>query len=358
MRRKLRFGMFAFLALSSLAVLAACGGSSEGSSDPQGSGAETAAATAETVDVQFESPENDIPLGYPQTPENADLKIGLLNPRAATESLQYLYDPAKERVAELGGEAIELDAQAKPDRQVTQFEQLLNQEVDAIGMLPIAEPKLLGPLLARAGKEGVPVIGFDVSPGVPEGVPGFAGQVWQRPDYTTYLKVKAAAEALGPGAKIGEIGLAIPVPLFEYTAERTEHWAQQFGLDLVDTTEALEDTVDSAQEAAAGLLAGNPDMEGVLGYTDDPAIGASLAARAADRDIDTFGIGGNPFALDAIESGRLTATVVIDAVAEGRTMAEGLYLAAQGKEIPPVVLAGDAFIATEDNVEEAREVWE
>lgn len=337
-------------AIASL-VLAACGGDDDGSSGEQGEGnGEEASATT----VEFTgSVESDLPTSYPD-PEPADLKIGLLSPSQMSEIVTAQFDPAVETVEELGGEAILLDAQQDPDRQVSQFQQLLNEKVDAIGVVPIADPKLLQPLLERAAEAKIPVVGIEVTPGMTEPVPGFASQVWQARDRMAYLQVRAAAEELGSGAKIGRVNFALPVPLFEYFKERQEFWAEEFGLEIVDEVNAESDAIDSTQQAATGLVAGNRDMTGILGFVAEAAIGASLAAREAGRDdVRAFGVNAVSAALEAIKSGRLAATVKEDAAAIGIEFAKGLYDAAQGVEIPPVVVPGEQFIVTEENVEEA-----
>ncbi len=317
-------------------------------------GQATQAAT-EVAEVPFtDSPESGLPTSYPD-PKPEDLTIGLLNPRGASEILANTFDSAKAEIKRLGGKAVELDAEQNPDRQITQFEQLVNQKVDAIVAYPIAEPKLLRPVLEKAAKANIPVVGIDLTPGEAIEVPGFATQLWRGHDKGSYLQVKAAAEALGPGAKLGEIGFAIPVPLFEYTEARRHHWADKFGLEIVDTVDSPEDTIDSAQEVAAGLLAGNPDIDGVLGYVEEAAIGAYLAARDAGRnDLKTFGRNGTSVGVAGIDSGRLAATVHHDSARTGTEAVKAAYDAAQGTEIPPVVVVDDPFIVTADNLDEIK----
>jgi ABC-type sugar transport system substrate-binding protein len=335
-------------------LAAGCGSSDSTSGTTSGTASAPAPAAASTqaasTEVSFEtSAENGLPTSYPE-PKPQDLTIGLLNPLGATEVLRVEFDAAKKRVAELGGKSIELDNQGSADKQVSQFEQLINQHVDAIGIYPIARPELLAPLLKRAAKEGIPVVGSMVTPGVPKPVPGFASQVWHQRDRLIYLQAKAAAEALGPGAKVATIGLAIPAPLWIFSEERTKYWLEQFGLDVVASAQSQNDTVEGGQEAAAGLLANHPDIEGIIGYNDEGAIGGALAARAAGRDVQTFGILAGTLGRGAIENGRLTTSVFMDAADDGRKLVDGLYDAAQGVKIPPVVLTGDPYIVTKDNV--------
>jgi ABC-type sugar transport system substrate-binding protein len=265
-----------------------------------------------------------------------------------------MFDAAKEQVANLGGESIELDNEGSPDKQVSQLEQLINRKVDAIGIAPIARPELLAPLLARAAKAGIPVVGLEVTPGVPEKVPGFASQVWQQRDRLIYLQAKAAADALGPGAKVATISLAIPAPLWIFSEQRTKHWLEAFGLDIVDSVQSANDTVEGGERAASALLANHPDLDGVVGYQDEAAIGAALAARSAGQDVKTFGITAASLGRGALANGRLTASVYADFADEGRKLAQGLYDAAQGTKVPPVVLSGKPIIVSQDNLDDIQ----
>ena len=200
----------------------------------------------------------------------------------------------------------------------------------------------------------MPVVGLEVTPAMPGPVPGFATQVSQGRDHMVYLQIKAAAEELGPGAKVGLIGIALPIPLFEFAAERQRYWADKFGFEIVDEAKSANDTTEGGQQAATGLIARNPDLEGIIGYNDEPAIGAALAARGAGRpDIKTFGVLAGSLGKTAIRSGRLTASVYFDPSAEGRILAQGLLNVAQGQEVPPVVLTDAVpFIVTKQTVDE------
>lgn len=330
---------------------AGCGSGDSSTTSSEGS----TTASAEVANVPFEefSPEAEIPTTVPE-PKSEELTIGLLNPLSSTEVVGAMFAGAREQVEELGGTSVEADAQLNPDKQVTDFQQMVNRGVDAIAIVPIAEPKLLGPVMKQAAEKGIPVVGMDALPGVPGALPGFVTDIWQQRDKMVYLEVKAAAEALGEGAKVGQIGLAAPVPLFNFAEERTEFWAKKFGLDIVEKVESKSDNIEGGQKAAEGLLAKNPDIVGIIGYNDEPAIGAASAARAAGREIDTFGACcGLALGRSGIESGRLTATVVFDAKTYGRTAALAAYDAVQGVKLPSQVRAGELIILTADNLDEA-----
>lgn len=358
-KQLLRYGL-AGLALAGVVSLTACGGTAQAEQPPatEAAQATTEAAQGTTTaatgcDVTFaDSVESGLPTSYP-TPEPKELTIGLLVPLAASQIVTDIYDAAKAQIEELGGEWIEFDAKATPDLQVSQFEQLLNMDVDAIVVTPITATGLQ-PLLERAAEAGIPVVANDADPSSNAPPPGFATQVLQQTDQLVYLQVKAACEALPAGSKVALIGYAVPVPIFLFAAERRLYWAEQFGLEVVDSADSPNDQAEGGEQTAAGLIAKHPDLAGILGFIDEAAIGAAVAARASGReDLKTFGITALELGRGAIESGRLDASVALDTEDYGRKMAQAAYAAAEGLEIPPSVLAGEPYIVTEDNVTSA-----
>ena len=156
---------------------------------------------------------------------------------------------------------------------------------------------------------------------------------------------------LPPRPKVALIGYVIPAPLFVFQAARKRYWAEKFGLQVVDSVDSPNDQVAAAQQIAAGLLARHSDLDGILGFLDEPAIGAALAARAAGRrDVKTFGITAGSLGRTAIRNGRLTASVFVDPIDLGRKMAQAAYAAAEGIKTPRTVLSGRPYIVTKANV--------
>lgn len=337
-----------------LLVMLALGAAASGSASTR-TATGTSAASAR-CNVPFAgSVESGLPTRYP-TPKAKHLTIGLLDPNRSTEVLSTMFDAAKAEIKKLGGHAIELDAQLDPDTQVRQFESLLDQKVDAISGYGILGPSVLAPLLKKAAAAQIPVVLPDLTPGSRAKVPGVISQIWQGRDRLAYLQAKAACQMLPAHAKVALIGLAVPVPLFQYMAKEQQRWARKFGLNIVATAQSPNDTVSGGQQAATGLLARYPDLQGILGYNDEPAIGAALAARSAGRqDVKTFGVEAGSLGRSAIKNGRLTASVFLDARDEGTKMAMALYDAAEGVKIPSLVSSGHPYIVTSKNVDAVPE---
>ena len=170
----------------------------------------------------------------------ASCTIGLQNPLAANESLQYMQKGAVAQAKALGCKIITLDDALSVDKQVSNMQQLLAQNVDAIIFYPL-DPKAVNPVLAQAKKKGVPVVAEDAGFGNPKakGIPGVSAGVWQARDIQAFLQVKALARAK-PGAKVGLIGIGAPVPALKYLTSRQAFYAKRAGL-----------TVDPSGEMAA-----------------------------------------------------------------------------------------------------------
>ena len=342
----IRRPLVAVLALACL-VLAAAGCGDEGDGDDA---AGSAASAPAAKSVPFEgSIEDGLPNGYDQ-PSEKPLTIGLLNPLRAVETLSTLGRAAKAETERLGGKLIELDAQGSPDKQVSQFEQLVNQGVDGIGVYPL-DGRALAPVLAKAQKAGIPVIAIDLTLESPKPVPGLASQLWIRRDQAAYQVAQAAAQALAPGSKVGLIGWKIPAPTLEYAVERSGYWAERFGLQVVGRTNDPSGDIAGGEKAMTAMLGKHPDVKGVLAYAEEAAIGAASAARAAgSRGIQMFGVNGGTVGLDAVRDGRLAGTVQIAIPSTAKQMVWGLYNAAAGRKIPPTVLADEPAAVTKETL--------
>ena len=167
MRRR-RSALLLLALLAALALLvAACGGddSDGGSSEPADAPAEPADAPAEPAEsggVSFSgSIEDEVPVGYDE-PEPGEFTLGYLNPLQANEFLNTMGRAMRLETERLGGELVELDAQLDVDTQVSQFDQLIAQEVDGIFVFPL-DPGSVQPAVERAKEAGIAVITIDLN---------------------------------------------------------------------------------------------------------------------------------------------------------------------------------------------------
>jgi ribose transport system substrate-binding protein len=329
-----RAGVFALLA--ALAALAIAGGID-------------AAPTA--VPSGYKGIEAKLPTQYkvPAKRAGTSCTIGFQSPIAANETLSFWQRAVVAQGKAYGCRVITLDDALDPDKQVSNMEQLLAQNADVIIFYPL-DPKATTPVLRKAQGQGVSVLAVDASFGNTKAVPLITSQVWQGRDIQAYLQAQALSRAK-KGAKVGLIGIGVPVPALKYLNKREAFWARQFGLSVVGTRDNPSDDVTGGEKAANGLLQAYSDMDAVIGYNDPSALGAVVASRGAGRTLTVVGLNGSSDGVNAVKSGRISATVQVDPVGWGRQLVYAAYSLITKQNLPlPKIIVRPATAITKANV--------
>ena len=103
------------------------------------------------------------------------------------------------------------------------------------------------------------------------------------------------------------------------------------------------------------LLQRHSDVEAVLGFNDEIAMGALAAAQAQKRKLVITGTDGNEDALKAIASGDITMSVVFDMVDMGRKGVQFADQVLKGKSVPKKYNLEMIFV-TKENVEKYKDI--
>ena len=357
-RRATTLAAVALIGLS--LVLAGCGGDDDDSASDtatvatETSGGDTATGGGTgSIPEGYSGVEADLPTAYdePTMQSGTSCKIGFQNPVAANEFLGFVQKAVIAKAKSFGCTVIALDDALNPDKQVSNMQQLLGQNVDAIIFYPL-DPKATTPVLQRAKNQNVQVIAIDASFGDTKAVPLIATQVWQGRDIQAYLQAKVLADEKSD-AKVGLIGIGIPVPAIKYLTERQKHFAEEEGLTVIDTQDNPSDDVTGGEKAANALLQRNQEVDSVIGYNDPSALGAVIAARATGRDITVVGLNGSSDGIEGVKSERLIATVQVDPIGIGAQTATAAYslITKQNLPLPPIVIRPGVLV-TQDNVDD------
>ncbi len=324
-----------------LAALTACtSGSREG----------PAAARFTPADVPFKgSLEELVPVGYPE-PSPAPYRIAYLEPSGSNEFIAAVGEAATSAVQQLGGEVVVYDAEFSPDLQVSQFQQVLAQQVDGIFLFAV-DPNAVEPLVEQAVANGVPVVGVEANSTSTTEIGALTSQLWQRREEQAYLQVRGLAQYVEPGAGIARITSSIPSPVIQQYLQFQNRWAEEFGLQVLGGVDNDTDDVAGGETAMTGVLARHPDLRGLLPYNDPSGIGAAAAARQQGSDIPIIGANGGTDGLDGVRQGKLQGTVRVDAVGLGTFGVWGIYDALQGVDIPKTAKIGAPVYVDAQNVE-------
>ncbi len=319
-----------------------------------GSSGSTAAAAAVKPYPGFEkSYRASFPI--PKKVKGKTFTIGCQNPVGpGNETTTTFCKGVQAEASALGMKFIGLDDGLSIDKQVSNFNQLLARGADAIALYPLA-PNALRASLAKANRQGVAVIGFNVTFTRNAKAPGYDAQIWEGRDAEAYLSVAEMAR-IAPGGKVVIVGIGAPVPAIKYLAQRYRFWAKKFKLQIIGEQDNPTDDIPGGRQAMSGLLGKYSDIDGVLAYNDESAVGAYTAARSARRnDIKIIGINGSSLGISALEAGRVEAIVQVDAVNQGAQAAAGAYdiLTKQGGRRLPKVVVMRPKLLTKDNLDSA-----
>ncbi|MCW2809087.1 MAG: hypothetical protein JWQ93_3042 [Marmoricola sp.] len=336
------------LVIVSLAVTPACGSSDAPSS--------TGGDSSVNLPTAYDGPAKGLPETFPK-PEKKDvnLKLGYLQIYGALPTLAVQQRGAEARAKELGVELIVKDAELNPQKQVSQFDELLAQDVDAIVVYPVV-PESLGPAIAAAKKAGVPVISTNARPDVSKPLPaGYTVDLEAPIDREAYAMAEYGAK-IQPGASFGIIGNAAPIAALKYMVAREEYWGKRFGLEYAGLVDAKQDTAAGYGPAISELLAKNPDLQQIWVYNDLVALTAATVVRSSGRpDIKIIAnSGAGKPVLEAIRDGRIAMSYQLPWAEQGAALIDAAYSSATDQNLPlPETVSLPGTSITKDNVDSA-----
>ena len=307
----------------------------EGDSSTEARAASSNDDSGDTVTIGFSGPAADH--GW----------LAAINNAAQEEADKY--DDVELRVAEGTNDA---------NLQISQIETFINDEVDAIVMLP-TDGAALTEVATRAMEAGIPVVNVDREFSSP-----FAAR-------TTIL-----GDNYGMGVSAGtyacnlveERGLADPViaeiagiDALPLTQDRSKGFADALRAcgQEVDNRVAAEFTVESGEAEASNLLQAAPKIDIIWNHDDDQGVGVKAAFDNAGRDEFAFiGGAGSANAMRWIQEGEMEATVLYpptqaaDGIKLARLIAQDKGLSDLVQVEVPKRIVLNAPVVNKDNVEE------
>jgi ribose transport system substrate-binding protein len=339
LRIRFRTALAAVVAGSVLAVVAGCDTVSTAGGPSADADSPGAAIDAAQLTAGYSGSVSGLPTTYEALPAgHQPCTIGWLSPVEAQESIKVIGEAIAAQGDKLGCTTITTDAELSVNQQVSNVYQLISQGVDAIVYYPL-DANALAPALADATGRNIPVIGLEASEHTGSTrVPGTTSQIWHGLDQAAYQQMKAVHQ-VNPKARVGVIGIGLPVPPLQYLVERGRYWAGQLGLTVVAQQDNATDDTSGGEKAAAALYAAHPDLDAVVAYNDSSAFGAHAAAQTSGlTELVVIGCNGGSDAADAVADGRLAMSLKLDSVGMGKQAALGAYRAIQGAPLPEVVI--------------------
>jgi len=210
------------------------------------------------------------------------------------------------------------DANATPQKQLADIENLVVQGVDAIIVVPIDEKAIL-PAIRKANDANIPVIAITTIPDAT-----VLTTIAASGDYANgKASGELLVEATGGRGKLAMIGIP-------YSLWRIDQRERGF-LDAIEATDlevvARQSGLDQAkiQDTVAGILVAHPDLVGIWCTFSNQIVGAADALRSAKRkDIALTGIDADKAIIERIRSGWITGTAAQFPDQQGRLAAQAI----------------------------------
>lgn len=276
------------------------------------------------------------------------LKIGYTCMDGTNPFFVTIEAKVKELVEAQGDELIAVDPANDVTLQITQVEDLIVQNIDAMLMNP-AEAEGILPALDALKADNIPIFGFDTEVADMSYLVSYAGSDNYNAGYVCGEDLVAKCP---DGGKI----IVLDSPTMNSVVDRTNGFLDAIeghGFEIVAQQDA-KGNLEVSMGIAEDLLQANGDVVAIFGGNDPTALGALAAANAAGiTDCMIYGVDGSPDIKAELASGEslIEGTGAQSPVTIAETIVDVMYKYLAGEEVEdryPV----ETFLITADNVEE------
>lgn len=265
-----------------------------------------------------------------------------------------LNDGIKSVVEANGDTLITLDPALDQAKQISQIEDMVAQNVDAIFLNPV-DWQGVRPALEVAKAAGIPIINVDA----PVFDQDLVECIVASDNYKAGVVVAEDIMKKLPAAKI----VLLEHPTAKSALDRTQSLADTIeGNDAyqIIARESSEGQLEQAMPKMENILQAHPDVDVVMGVNDPSAMGALAAIEAAkiDRKILIYGVDGAPEAKQMIKEGKLEGSAAQSPKTIGTTAAELAYKLLAGETIEKLVLVPVTLITAENVDQFGLDGWQ
>ncbi|MCF7934764.1 MAG: D-ribose ABC transporter substrate-binding protein [Synergistales bacterium] len=227
-------------------------------------------------------------------------------------------------------ELVVYDAQDDSAKMASAMEDLIQKDVDAILVNP-TDANAVVPSILKANRAGIPVFTID------RGAEGGKVVCHIASDNGAGGKMagKYLAEQIGGSGKVVEL-VGIPGTSAARDRGKGFHDAmdQYPDIELV-ASQAGDFNRDKGMTVFENILQAQPEIDGVFAHNDEMVLGAIAAAEAAGREGIVFvGFDAVDDAVEAVEAGKLAATVAQQPAKMGSMGVDNAVKYLKGQDIP------------------------
>lgn len=274
--------------------------------------------------------------------------VGLAVANLQADFFNQIKESVEKAGAEQGVEVVTVDAKGDAATQVSQIQDLITREVDALIYIP-AGATAAGVPVKTAKEAGIPVISVDRNP------PDAPGDTFIATDSVGAARTlgEHLCKVTGGTGQVGVIqGQLGTTPELDRDKGFTEAMANCPGLEVVGKQASNMWMQDEGFAIAQDMLQRNPGLTAFFGRADALALGAAQAVKVANvgEKIWVVGFDGDRAGLEAVKSGTLDATMTQRTQHMGRLALQSALDLVEGKSVPKEQLQ-EATLTTKENVD-------
>jgi ribose transport system substrate-binding protein len=289
-----------------------------------------------------------------------NIVIGLSNQTEAGTFPVGLAKGAKAEAKKLGIKLIDLDSKGDVQKQGSDMQDLVAQQVNGILIVPNS-PGPAQAMVDQAVAAKIPVASVHGTVGTgPTDVPysKLSFTINESADVLGKQETALAVKALPNGGKVAIItGAAGFLENTTWTAGFKSGLAAKGGFDIV-ATQPGNWTPEAGQSACQAILSAHPDVDLFYAISDDMATGCAKAVAAANSKAKILGNGGSAAGIAGIKDGSIYGDVCYKPVDEGAKAVNTLYQQITGKTAAShKVLTYDTPAITLDNIDQCVAQW-
>jgi ribose transport system substrate-binding protein len=279
--------------------------------------------------------------------DDDQITIGLAVANQQADFFNQIRQAVEEAAEDQDVEIIVADAKGDSNTQVSQIQDFITQQVDAIIYIPAGATAATVPVRAAKAAD-IPVVAVDRNP---EGEPG-----------DTFIATDSVAAAHELGMWVGEqVGGEGKLGVIQGQVGTTPELARDEGFSAaMEEFPGIEEVArqasdqwaqDEGFDIATDMLQAHPDINIFFGRADALALGAAQAVRTAGtEDVTIVGFDGDVAGLEAVRDGVLAATITQPTRAMGKLAVESAIKLINGEEVPAEQLQ-EGVLTTKENVE-------
>ena len=283
--------------------------------------------------------------------------VGFSNPQGAQPILQTFQKALVAAGANLGIKVVPVDAALNPQKQVSDIDQMVAQHVNGIIVFPLA-PNTLTPALDQARAAGIKVLGFNAvvqKPAAGASIAPYNADFDQGEDYQgASLLAHYVAQQVNDKGNVLGIGIGVPVPSLHFMLQQYQSYLSGLAPNAkwLGTVENQTDDIAGGEKVASEAATRfHSNIQAVMAYNDDSAIGASDAFRTAGvTHAVIVGQNGDPEGVNAIKTGQMSAMVDILPWRQALIGATMMHDMLTGKTVPNWV-ANPVAMYTKANID-------